>query len=60
MLQLIIVLVCLTLVLLYVIRHYVKVFRSEVPTCSGCTGCPGASKSTCDSSESPKPDSDQS
>jgi hypothetical protein len=54
MLQLIVVLACLTLVLVYVIRHYVKVFRSEVPSCSGCSGCPGTSKSACDSSESPK------
>jgi hypothetical protein len=60
MLQLIVVLACLTLVLVYVIRHYVKVFRSEVPTCSGCTGCPGASKTTCEAPESPKPDTGQS
>jgi hypothetical protein len=37
MLQLAIVLVVLTLVLVYVIRHYVKVIRADVPTCSGCS-----------------------
>ena len=60
MLQLIVVLVCLTLVLVYVIRHYVKVFRSEVPSCSGCSGCPGASKTACEGSESLKSDVGQS
>ena len=38
MVQLAIVLVVLTLVLLYVIRRYVKVLRAEVPSCSGCSG----------------------
>jgi hypothetical protein len=52
MLQLIIVLACLTLVLVYVIRHYVKVFRSDAPTCSGCSGGCGTSKTTCDTPES--------
>ena len=59
MLQLIVVLVCLTLVLVYVIRHYVKVFRSEVPTCSGCSGCPSASKTTCETPESPSCDANR-
>ncbi len=52
MLQLIIVLACLTVVLVYVIRHYVKVFRSDVPSCCECSGCCTASKTTCEAAES--------
>ena len=36
--QTVVVLGVLAVVLVYVIRHYVKVFRSDVPTCSGCGG----------------------
>ena len=38
MLQLAIVLVVLTLVLVYVIRHYVKVIWSDAPSCTCCSG----------------------
>jgi hypothetical protein len=55
MLQLIVVLVCLTLVLLYVIRHYVKVFRADIPACSGCSGECGMAKDTCDGAKSSPP-----
>jgi hypothetical protein len=37
--QTMIVLGLLTVVLIYVIRHFVKIFRAEAPTCSGCSGC---------------------
>ncbi len=40
--QTIVVLVVLAAVLVYVIRHFAQVFRSEVPGCSGCSGsCSG-------------------
>jgi hypothetical protein len=52
--QTVIVLGVLTVVLIYVIRHYVKVFRAEVPTCSGCTGCSGNTPaSICEQSDHP-------
>ena len=41
--QTIVVLLLLAGVLVYVIRHYVQVYRSDVPTCSGCSGCGGVS-----------------
>lgn len=41
--QTIIVLILLAWALVYVIRHFVAVYRSETTTCSGCsTGCCGA------------------
>lgn len=33
------ILLLVTAVLVYVIRHYVRVYRSEVPSCSCCSGC---------------------
>jgi hypothetical protein len=52
--QLVVVLTILTVVLVYVIRHYVKVFRADVPTCSGCSGsCGDPAKSSCDGSGPP-------
>ena len=54
--QTVIVLVLLIWALVYIIRHYVAIYRSEAPTCSGCsTGCCGAApsgrKSRCDLEE---------
>lgn len=36
----------LILALIYIIRHYAKAYRSDVPACSGCTSgcCSGVSK----------------
>lgn len=34
-----VILFVVAVVLIYVIRHYVRVYRSEVPACSGCSGC---------------------
>ena len=28
-------------VMIYVIRHYVSIFRAEASICSGCSGCNG-------------------
>lgn len=39
--QTVLVLFLLVVVLLYVIRHYVKISRSGFSVCSGCTGCSG-------------------
>ena len=36
--QTVVVLGILAVVLVYIIRHYVNVFRSDAPTCSGCGG----------------------
>jgi hypothetical protein len=44
--QTVIVLGLLTVVLIYVIRHFVKVFRAEAPACSGCSGCCGSKSET--------------
>lgn len=38
--QTVVVLVLLACALIYVIRHYVMIYRSEIPACSGCSsGC---------------------
>lgn len=38
--QTIVVLIVSALTLIYVIRHYVRIFRSDAPTCScSCSGC---------------------
>ncbi|GLI35162.1 FeoB-associated Cys-rich membrane protein [Desulforhabdus amnigena] len=49
--QTVVILVLLAAVLVYVIRHYVRVFRSEVPSCSGCSGCCGVQSSARDVAE---------
>lgn len=36
--QTVVTLLVVTAVLIYVIRHYVRMYRSKVPTCS-CSGC---------------------
>jgi hypothetical protein len=50
MTQIVIVLLVVAVVLIYVIRHYVKVFRSEAPACTACSGScaikPGGSGTT--------------
>jgi hypothetical protein len=52
--QTVIVLGMLTVVLIYVIRHYVKIFRAEAPSCSGCTGCcSGNPASSCEEAANP-------
>jgi len=38
MLQSIVVLIVVIGLLVYMIRHYAKIFRSDAPTCSGCSG----------------------
>lgn len=40
--QTVVILVLLALVLIYVVQYYIRVFRPDVPLCSGCTGCCGA------------------
>lgn len=34
-----VILLVLTAVLVYVVRHYARVYRSKVPTCSCCSEC---------------------
>jgi hypothetical protein len=54
MLQLAIVLVVLTLVLVYVIRHYVKALREDVTACTGCSGsCCHPPDDGCDRTDPP-------
>ncbi|HAA03594.1 MAG TPA: hypothetical protein DCZ69_05495 [Syntrophobacteraceae bacterium] len=54
MFQLVVVLAVLTLVLVYVIRHYVKVFRADAPTCSGCAAsCCHPTEQSCDGADRP-------
>jgi hypothetical protein len=44
--QTVIVLGLLTVVLIYVIRHFVKIFRGQAPTCAGCSGGCGSKPAT--------------
>lgn len=47
-----VVLLIVAAVLLYIIRHYARVFRAEAPACSSCAGCcaskPDAGQGPCD------------
>ncbi len=45
--QTVVVFLVLLVVSIYLVRHYVHVYRAEGPTCSGCSGCcPGVSVET--------------
>jgi hypothetical protein len=41
--QTLVVLIVVALALVYVVRHYVRLYHSDVPACSGCeAGCCGS------------------
>jgi hypothetical protein len=37
--QTVVVLLVLLGVSIYLVRHFVRVYRAEAPTCAGCAGC---------------------
>jgi hypothetical protein len=47
--QTVVVLLVLLGVLIYLVRHYARVYRADAPDCAGCSGCcPGAASGTRD------------
>jgi hypothetical protein len=48
MLQSIVVLLVVVGLLVYMVRHYARIFRSDAPNCSGCAGkCAEKPEVTC-------------
>lgn len=43
--QTLVILLVLLGVAIYLVRHYVRVYRAEAPTCAGCSGCCGSAAS---------------
>jgi len=44
--QMVVILLVVAVALVYVIRRTMRIFRSDVPTCSECTECSGARSRT--------------
>ena len=45
--QTVVILLVLLAVSIYLVRHTLRVYRADAPTCSGCAGCcPGAASET--------------
>lgn len=51
--QTIVVLLVIAAVLVYVVRHYVKVLRGDSNSCSHCTGCCPSTNGLCDQEAEP-------
>jgi hypothetical protein len=37
--QTVVILLVLLVVAIYLVRHYLRIYRAEDPTCGGCAGC---------------------
>ncbi|HOV87150.1 MAG TPA: FeoB-associated Cys-rich membrane protein [Syntrophobacteraceae bacterium] len=44
--QMVLVLLVVAAVSVYIVRHFVRITRSETPTCGHCAGCPCTPSST--------------